>query len=57
MDEEGMAPDWLKTFDWVNGYNADDVRQETIDRIEASIAPFLLTKTKKDHTEGWNCGI
>ena len=58
MDENGMAPDWLKSFDWVNDYNADNVRQETIDRIEACIAPFLLTRTKKEiYTEGWTRGI
>jgi len=58
MDEEGLAPDWLKSFDWVNGYNADNVSQDTVDRIEACIAPFLLTKTKKEiYREGWNRGI
>lgn len=58
MDEDGMAPDWLKDFDWVNDYNADNVRQETVDRVEACIAPFLLTKTKQEiYREGWNRGI
>lgn len=58
MDEDSMAPDWLKDFDWVNDYNADNVRQETVDRVEACIAPFLLTKTKQEiYREGWNRGI
>jgi len=46
MDEEGMAPDWLKDLDWVSDYDSAKVSQETIDRVEEAFINFLMTKTK-----------
>ena len=58
MTESDMAPVWLKDFDWVNDYNADNLSQATVDRIESAIEHFLLTKTKKEISEGgWRRGI
>lgn len=48
MDEEGMAPDWLKDFNWVVDYDIMRVTQETIDRVEESILNFFMTKTKAE---------
>ncbi|MDD5288063.1 MAG: CoA transferase [Dehalococcoidales bacterium] len=48
MDENGMASDWLKKFDWVWGYNASTITQETIDRIHHGVNKFLFTKTKRE---------
>jgi crotonobetainyl-CoA:carnitine CoA-transferase CaiB-like acyl-CoA transferase len=58
MSECGMAPEWLKHFDWVNDYNADSLAQATVARIEPPIERFLLTKTKREiYEEGWRRGI
>ena len=43
-----MAPQWLKEFDWVWGFDAATITQDVIDRIMAEVCPFFLTKTKKD---------
>jgi len=48
MDENGMASDWLKEFDWVWGYNAATITKDVIDRIVAEVSQFFLTKTKKE---------
>lgn len=48
MDEEGAAPEWLKTFDWVNDYQTTSLTQEKIDEVEAPFIRFLKTKTKKE---------
>jgi crotonobetainyl-CoA:carnitine CoA-transferase CaiB-like acyl-CoA transferase len=47
MDEAGMAPEWLKTFDWVNEFDTMTMTQETFDRVAEPIANFLLTQTKE----------
>jgi crotonobetainyl-CoA:carnitine CoA-transferase CaiB-like acyl-CoA transferase len=58
MSESDMAPGWLKHFDWENDYDADNLSQETIERVEKQLERFLLTKTKKEiYAEGWNRGI
>jgi crotonobetainyl-CoA:carnitine CoA-transferase CaiB-like acyl-CoA transferase len=52
MDEEGMAPQWLKEFDWVTGYEASKMTQELVDRVEGPIANFFMTKAKQELYEG-----
>jgi len=51
MDENGMAPEWLKSFDWVNEFDTTRVTQELVDNIVSAIANFLLTKTKVEIME------
>jgi len=48
MDEEGMAPEWLRTLDWVHAYDMSSTSQEVIDRVEKPFADFFLTKTKAE---------
>ncbi|TAK34453.1 MAG: CoA transferase [Chloroflexota bacterium] len=48
MAEDGMAPEWLQQLDWPNDYDASKVTQETVDRVEAVFARFLLTKAKAE---------
>ena len=58
MSESDMAPGWLKDFDWENDYDSDTLSQATVDRIEALIERFLLTRTKREiYEEGWRRGI
>jgi crotonobetainyl-CoA:carnitine CoA-transferase CaiB-like acyl-CoA transferase len=47
MSEEGMAPDWLRQYDWA-GYNHNTVGDEEIARLEAAFAAFFATKTRRD---------
>ena len=46
MDEEGMAPDWLKNLNWWVDYNAAVLKQDLADRVGQAIEAFTLTKTK-----------
>jgi len=48
MAENNMASEWLRNFDWVWGFNATDITQETLERIESEVSRFLLTKTKNE---------
>ena len=48
MAEEGMAPEWLGKFDWVNEYDVRNITQELVGRVEEPIVQFLLTKTKAE---------
>ena len=48
MDENGMASDWLKAFDWVWGFDANTITQDVIDRIIEEVSRFFLTRTKKE---------
>jgi len=52
MDEEGMAPDWMKAFDWVNDYDVQTVTQEMIDRTNQAVKPFLVAHTMQELYEG-----
>jgi len=52
MDEEGMAQDWMKEFDWVNDYDAETLTQELIDKIDAAVKPFLMKHTMAELYEG-----
>ncbi|MBM2832434.1 MAG: hypothetical protein HW414_1486 [Dehalococcoidia bacterium] len=47
MDEAGMAPEWLKTFDWVHEFDTMKMTQETFDKVAGPIGKFLLTQTKE----------
>lgn len=51
MDEEGIAPEWLKSFDWVNEFDTSKISQELVDRIANEIVNFLLTKSKVEIME------
>lgn len=51
MDEEGMAPDWLKEINWLADYDATKISQEFVNRTENAIEQFMLTKTKKELCE------
>jgi len=55
MNEENMAPEWLKEIDWARDYDASKVSQELIDRVEHSFSEFTLTKTKKELYEEGMC--
>lgn len=52
MDEEMKVPDWLRNFDWATEYDPTRVTQEVVDRVQALIAEFFLTKTKTELYEG-----
>jgi benzylsuccinate CoA-transferase BbsE subunit len=51
MDSEGMADDFIKTFDWENS-NILTVTQDTVDRLEAPTAKFFLSHTKDELYKG-----
>jgi len=48
MAEEGMAPDWLVNYNWVEDYDTSRVTQEEVDRVEQQFAKFFMTKTKAE---------
>jgi crotonobetainyl-CoA:carnitine CoA-transferase CaiB-like acyl-CoA transferase len=47
MAEEGMAPEWLRKYDWAS-YNHNTLRDEEIERLEAAFAAFFATKTRRE---------
>jgi benzylsuccinate CoA-transferase BbsE subunit len=51
MDQFGLAPEWLKTYDW-DDFDVNTVAQEEVDHLEAAIAPFFLEITKSEFLEG-----
>ncbi len=51
MDEKGMAPEWLKRFDW-SQFEVTHLTQEEVDRLEAPIGEFFLTLTKREFLQG-----
>jgi crotonobetainyl-CoA:carnitine CoA-transferase CaiB-like acyl-CoA transferase len=51
MDEEGMAPDWLVKYDWLNDFDMSRVTQEEIYRVEQTFIDFFQTKTKDELLE------
>jgi len=51
MDEEGMAPDWLKQVDWAAAYDTSQITQEEVDRLEEPVNKFFLTKTAAEISE------
>ncbi len=48
MDEEGMAPEWLKKLDWWKDYNASALKQDLADKVGQAIEKFTLTKTNHE---------
>jgi len=48
MVNEGMAEEWFKQMDWAGDYDASKLTQATVDKVEAEIANFFLTKTKAE---------
>ena len=52
MDEEGMAPDWLKEIDWLEfGAKTVEMTQEELDRIQEPFDKFLMTRTTIEFSE------
>jgi len=51
MDEKGMAPEWLKNIDWTS-FAVTSITQEEVDRLEAPIAEFFATLTKREFLAG-----
>jgi crotonobetainyl-CoA:carnitine CoA-transferase CaiB-like acyl-CoA transferase len=47
MDEEGMANEFLRTYEWER-FDMAGATQELIDRISQPIAEFFKTRTKKE---------
>lgn len=52
MGEEGMAPAWLRDFDWVNDYDAMKLTPEFAERVNEPFLKFFMTKTKAELYEG-----
>jgi benzylsuccinate CoA-transferase BbsE subunit len=48
MDEENMAPDYLKNVNWLTDYNASKLKQDLADKVGAAIEAFTMTKTKEE---------
>ncbi len=48
MDEEGLAPDWLKNLNWWSDYNASALKQELADRVGVAVEAFTSRKTKDE---------
>lgn len=51
MDEEGMAPLWLKDRDWFFDHDTSKLTQEEVDPVVEPFQKFLLTKTKSEISE------
>ncbi len=51
MDEEGMANDFLKGFDW-DTFDYTTISQEAVYRIEEQTRQFFMTHTKAELLEG-----
>nr|MDQ3818923.1 CoA transferase [Acidobacteriota bacterium] len=51
MDEKGLAPEWLKQMDW-SAFAVTNITQDKVDRLEAPIADFFRTLTKREFLEG-----
>ncbi len=47
MEEEGMAPAWLRELDWKT-YNHNLLSAEEIERLEAAFGAFFATKTRRE---------
>lgn len=48
MEEENMAPDWLRDIDWAEDYSAATLTQDRVNRVEGAFGQFLITKTKME---------
>jgi len=47
MIDEGVCPDFIRDFDWEH-FEWRTTTQETLDKLEEGISPFLLSHTKKE---------
>jgi benzylsuccinate CoA-transferase BbsE subunit len=47
MAEEGMAPDWLREYDWAH-YNHNTLAPEEIERLEQAFGAFFATKSRRE---------
>jgi crotonobetainyl-CoA:carnitine CoA-transferase CaiB-like acyl-CoA transferase len=47
MHESGMAPQWLRDYDWPS-YNANTLSDQEIARLEGVFAAFFRTKSMRD---------
>ena len=47
MTEAGMAPEWLRKYDW-EGYNHNTLSPQEIEKLEGVFAAFFATKTRRD---------
>jgi crotonobetainyl-CoA:carnitine CoA-transferase CaiB-like acyl-CoA transferase len=48
MDEEGMAPEWMKDFDWEHDFDYANMNQDLLDRLYEAIEPFLMRHGKME---------
>jgi crotonobetainyl-CoA:carnitine CoA-transferase CaiB-like acyl-CoA transferase len=48
MDEENMAPDWLKQMDLINDFDGSKATPELVDRVAQPFAKFFKTKTRQE---------
>jgi crotonobetainyl-CoA:carnitine CoA-transferase CaiB-like acyl-CoA transferase len=47
MAEEGMAPEWLRKYDWAS-YNHNTLTPEEIEKLERAFGAFFATKTRRE---------
>ncbi len=47
MEEDGMAPAWLRAMDWTT-YNHNTLTREEIERLEDAFGAFFATKTRRE---------
>jgi crotonobetainyl-CoA:carnitine CoA-transferase CaiB-like acyl-CoA transferase len=47
MAESGMAPEWLRKYDW-SSYNHNEVPAEEIARLEAAFGAFFASRTRRE---------
>ncbi|MFQ5416239.1 MAG: CaiB/BaiF CoA transferase family protein [Myxococcota bacterium] len=47
MAEEGMAPDWLRRYDW-KSYNHNTLADDEIERLETAFAAFFATRSRRE---------
>jgi crotonobetainyl-CoA:carnitine CoA-transferase CaiB-like acyl-CoA transferase len=47
MAEHGMAPEWLRKYDW-RAYNHNTVSDEEIARLEAAFGAFFATRSRRE---------
>lgn len=47
MAEHGMAPDWLRAYDWA-GYNHNTLPAEEIARLEDAFGAFFATRSRRE---------
>jgi len=47
MAEEGMAPEWLRKYEWAD-YNNNTLATEEIERLEQAFGAFFASKTRRE---------